>query len=89
MFLEEVGISITAIAWFFSILSIGGTFLLTQGSIHGFTVGVIANGAFFCINLYHKDYAQAFLFLVNFAVSVYGVYAWNKNHTKMAKNRAG
>ncbi|MGR3951770.1 MAG: nicotinamide mononucleotide transporter [Chlamydia sp.] len=69
---------ITIISWIFSIISVSGTYLLANGSIHGFSVGIVTNFVFFLLNFYHGDFAQSFLFLVNFLVSLYGVWAWNK-----------
>ncbi len=70
-------------SWLFSFMAIYGSFLLAQGSLaQGFIVGVICNGFFCLLNTYHQDYSQAFLFLINFLISIHGINMCRRKQKK-------
>ena len=70
-------------AWFVIIIALCGTYLNIKQNKYSFLVWTFSNFCLYCINIHIEMYAQAALFAIYTAMSVYGFITW----MKMEKNK--
>jgi len=69
---------IRVMTWFLTALSIVGVILNVKHDRRGFLFWMITNAAWVIVDFRHGLYAQAFLFVVYFFLSLWGWLAWKK-----------
>jgi hypothetical protein len=67
------------LGWVCALVAIAGTWLNIQQSKYGFICWLISNSTFVFVNLYLKNYSQAFLFFVYTIFAIVGYIKWNKS----------
>lgn len=77
-----------SITWLFVALSLAGTFQNSRQKISGFYLWIIGNTCWTVYNFYIGEPQQAFLFIVNTALSIWGIYNWTKAAKLAAKEKA-
>ena len=69
----------TLITWLLTMLSILGAVLNIKKKRSGFAVYTLANLGWIIVDIYHGIYAQAALFVVFTALSIWGWIEWGRS----------
>ena len=64
--------------WIITVVAIGGAVLNVLHRPEGFAVWMVTNAALCVVSIRRRRWAQVPLWLVYFAVAVWGVVAWSK-----------
>ena len=77
------------LTWGLMFLSVAGTLLVIRRRISGYYLWVVSNIGWIAVDFHKGVYAQALLFFVYLALSVYGIWdARNDQIERLRRNRA-
>jgi uncharacterized membrane protein YiaA len=73
-----LSVEIVIFTWALTAVSLFGTMLNIRLDRRCFYIWSVTNASWMMFNLLIGQYAQAFLYLVNFALSIYGAIEWQR-----------
>lgn len=75
--------------WALMALSVAGTLLVIRRRVLGYYLWVVSNIGWIAVDFHRGVYAQALLFFIYLALSVYGIWdAKNDSIERLRRNRA-
>lgn len=69
-----------ALSWTLTLISVLGTLLIIRRRVSGFYLWTISNLGWIVIDWQAGINAQAVLFVIYLATSIYGAWEWHKNN---------